>query len=85
MGTHMKTTLDISDPLFREAKATARREGTTVRAIVERGLRLVLEERRKPMSFKLRDASVKGRGLQPKAAGMSWEQLRALGYEGRGG
>jgi hypothetical protein len=81
---HMKTTLDISDPLFKQAKATARREGTTVRALVERGLRLVLGERRTGPGFRLRDAAVQGKGLQREAAQLSWDQLRMLTYEGHG-
>lgn len=90
MGTHilavagMKTTLDISDPLFKEAKAVAKREATTIRALVERGLRLALEERKAGKPFKLRNAAVGGHGLQPEASNLTWEQIRARSYEGRG-
>jgi len=80
----MKTTLDISDPLLKEARAMARRDSTTIRALVERGLRLALAERRSGKPFRLRNASVSGSGLQADASRLSWEQLRALAYEGRG-
>lgn len=81
----MKTTLDIADPLLTQAKALARREDITLRAIVERGLKLALAEHRERSAFRLRDASVGGKGLHPEAAALDWERLRALGYEGRGG
>jgi hypothetical protein len=86
MALHVKTTLEIASPLLKEAKAIARSEGTTVRAIVERGLQLVLSERRGgKRPFKLPDASVAGKGLHPEASGRSWDELRARSYEGRGG
>lgn len=81
----MKTTLDIADPLLKEAKLAARTEGTTVRALVERGLRLVLSQRRLTRSFELQNASVGGNGLHPSATGRSWDDLRDRSYEGRGG
>jgi hypothetical protein len=81
----MKTTVEISDALLKAARQTARRDGTTVRSLVEHGLRLALEERRKTPAFRLRDASVDGNGLQPGADGLSWEQLRSLAYGEREG
>ena len=62
----------------------ALREGRTVRALVEEGLRRVLAERKRTRVFRLRKASFKGKGLQPHVAGASWDQIRDTAYEGRG-
>jgi len=84
MGTHMKTTIEISDKLLQRAKALAQREGTTLRALVEAGLRVVLKEQRTPARFTLRDASFGGQGLAPELEGASWDRIRDSIYEGRG-
>ena len=81
----MKTTLDLSDPLLREARKVAARERTTLRALVEQGLRQVVAEKQRKRTFHLRKASFKGRGLRPDLADAGWERLRDLAYEGRGG
>jgi hypothetical protein len=82
----MKTTLDISDPLLREARKLAARERTTLRALVEQGLRHVVAEKQKRKApFRLRRAGFKGRGLRPELADAGWDQLRERAYEGRGG
>ncbi len=85
MVTHMKTTIEIADPLFLSAKAIAAREKTTVRALVEQGLRHVVESMKQPEKFRLRRASFRGNGLQPQVQDGSWETIRELLYEGRGG
>jgi hypothetical protein len=83
----MKTTIDIADPILDEARKLAARQGTTLRSLVERGLRHVLDqETKEKRPFKLRDASVKGGGwLRPELQDASWDDLRALIYSGRGG
>jgi hypothetical protein len=81
----MKTTIDIADALLSEARRVAARHGTTVKALVEQGLRQVLSERKRGAAFKLRKATFKGRGLQPGVKEATWEKIRELAYEGRGG
>jgi hypothetical protein len=81
----MKTTIEISDALLKEARKAAAREGVTLRTLVERGLHRVVAETRSSAPFKLRRASFKGRGLQAEQREASWEKLRDLAYEGRGG
>jgi len=80
----MKTTVEISDLLLDEARRVASREGRTVRALVEEGLRRVVAERKRAHVFHLRKATFKGKGLQPHVAGASWEQIRDTAYKGRG-
>lgn len=84
MVIHMKTTVEIADSLLRAAKKLAARERTTVRALVEEGLRRVVAERKERTSFSLRRATFQGNGLQPEVREGSWERIRDLAYEGRG-
>jgi len=81
MGTHMKTTIEISDAILEKAKAVAAREGTTVRALVEDGLRQVLRNRRGAVAFRLRDASVSGNGLRPEFRDAGWDRVRDALYD----
>lgn len=81
----MKTTVEIPDALLEEARRLATREGTTVRALMEEGLRRVIAERERRGAFRLRKASFKGDGLQPHVADSPWERIRDMAYEGRGG
>ena len=85
MASNMKTTIHIPDSLIEEARRLAHRERTTLKALVEQGLRRVLAERKRRNGFRLRKATFNGQGLQPHVAGASWEQIRELSYEGRGG
>ena len=81
MVTHMKTTIELPDELLRQAKAAAREQGTTLRHLVETGLRLVLQRQGKVTTFELREASFGGDGLQPEFADGSWERIRSAIYE----
>ena len=80
----MKTTIEIADELARMAKAHAARENITLRALIEHGLRLALRSDGDGGRFKLRDASVGDRGLQPPFRDADWARMRDAVYEDRG-
>ncbi len=77
----MKTTIDIPDALLDEVRRVASREGTSVKTLVEQGLRQVISERNRHRPFRLRKASFKGRGLGAEAKRAGWKRLRELAYE----
>jgi hypothetical protein len=79
----MKTTVDLPEALVREAQEVARSEGTTLRTLVEDGLRAALERRRQGSGFHLPDASVDGNGLRPEFRAAGWDDLRAATYGDR--
>ena len=81
----MKTTIDIADPLLRKAQKIAARERTTLRALVEQGLRKIIAERKTARPSRLRKVTFKGQGLVPELRDADWEKIRDLAYEGRGG
>ena len=81
----MKKTVHINDSLLEEARNIANQERTNIKALIEEGLRRTIEERKKRRAFQLRKATFKGKGLQPEARGTSWEKIREMSYEGRGG
>lgn len=81
----MKTTIELPNALVRAAKEIAAREGTTLRALAEAGLRLVLEERAQRPPFSLRDASFAGRGLRDEFRDVGWDAVRRAAYDERGG
>ena len=76
----MKTTLDIHDELLARAKRHARETGRPLRALVEEGLRRVLEPSPRPPRYSLPDL----RAGDPDAADplerYSWPELRELIY-----
>lgn len=82
MVSRMKTTVEITDELLERAKEVARRERTTLRSLVEEGLRLTLDRKNDHGAFRLRDASVGGRGLTPEFQGAAWERIRDTAYGG---
>lgn len=84
MSTHMKTTVEIPDDLMKKAKALAAKRGTSLRAIIERGIRSTLNEERRGVHFELPDRSVNGKGLQAGFKRGEWADIRNAVYSGRG-
>ncbi len=80
----MKTTVEIAEDLFARTREVAQREGTTLRALIEEGLRTALARRERRASYQWPDLSVTGEGLSPEMAEGSWETLRDRIYAGRG-
>jgi hypothetical protein len=80
----MKTTVEISDPLLREVRELAARQGVTLRTLMELGLHRVIADAQRGAPFKLRRASFKGKGRQAELSEASWDTLRDLAYAGRG-
>ena len=66
MASHMKTTIELPDELLIAAKKRAAETRTTLRRILERGLRRELEGRSsaRPRGHKIRWVTAKG-GLPP--------------------
>ena len=72
----MKTTIEIQDELLERSKRLARQEGTTLGAVIEKGLQLALRartgKRRQPFALK----PFAGDGLNPEFEYASWELIR---------
>jgi putative antitoxin of VapBC-like toxin-antitoxin system len=83
MVSSMKTTVELPDELLREAQRIVRDEGTTLKSLLEEGLRAAIARHRSGSEFVLRDASVSGRGLQPGAQNASWADIREIIYGDR--
>jgi hypothetical protein len=79
----MKTTVEIQDQLFLRAQRKARREGRTMRSLIEEGLRRSLEADQVAERYQLPDHSVGERGGPNPLASMSWVELLDEIYGGR--
>lgn len=81
MGANIKTTVEISDAVLTAVRELARREQTTVKALIERGLRHELAKAEQKPTFHLRRASFGGQGLRQDNPDARWDRLRELSYE----
>jgi hypothetical protein len=79
----MKTTVEIPDALLERARRHARRTGRPVRALIEEGLRRVLEHGQEKAAYRLPERSVGAPGGPNPLESLSWQDLRDAIYGGR--
>ena len=80
----VKTTVDVHDELLKRAKRHARETGQTLRAVIEEGLRLVLEKP-PPTGYKLPDLRVGNPGDPNPLEHLTWDEMLELMYGDRSG
>jgi hypothetical protein len=82
MVPHMKTTVEIEDHLFERAKREALRRKTTLRRLIEEGLRAELARgKSNAKRYVMRDVSVGG-GLLPGVGPWNWFELSERPWTG---
>lgn len=79
----MKTTVELPDTLLERAKRHARKTGRPLRALIEEGVRRVLDDPAGAPPFRLPDRSVGELGGRNPLASYSWSDLRDEIYGGR--
>lgn len=82
----MKTTIEIADDLFERAQHLARKKKTTLRALTEEGLRLVLAGKHQVRSKQLPPLVTFGEeGPTEECKNWDWDSINSEIYRGRGG
>lgn len=81
----MKTTIEIADDLLARAQRLARKQRTTLRALTEEGLRLVLARKQsdRPEEFPPL-VTFNGGGITAEFKDWNWDKIRDEIYYGRG-
>jgi hypothetical protein len=72
----MKTTVEIQTALLERAKRHARQAGKPLRALIEEGLRRVLDDEEQPVQYRLPDRSVGEPGGANPLESLTWQDLR---------
>ncbi len=80
----MKTTIELPDDLLERSKALARRENSSLRALIEEGLHLALRARSRKAEGSFSVRPFKGNGLTPEFASARWDTIRDEIYRDRG-
>lgn len=79
----MKTTVELPDDLLARGKAVARRENSTLKALIEEGLRMALQARARKRTAPFAVQPFQGDGLSAEFAGAGWERIRDEIYRDR--
>lgn len=77
----VKTTVEISDALLRQAKRVAANEGIPVRELIEQGLRHALALHERPRKSGFRQVVFHGSGLTPEFEKARWDKFREAAYQ----
>ena len=77
----VRVTVNLAQALVMEAKRRAAEKGVALDDLIEAGLRRALNDPHAHKPFRLRKASVGGKGPVP---GMDWPRIREEIYRGRG-
>lgn len=80
---HVKATVDIQDALLQRAKRLALESGSTLGAVLEEGIRYMLERSERVEPYRMLDRSVGDPADADPLAQLSWHELRDEIY-GRG-
>jgi hypothetical protein len=76
----VKTTAKVLERLFADAGAMAKRQGTTLRQMIDDRRAAIAQYRGRSPRFHLRDGSFSGEGPKPK---LGWSEIKRMIYEGR--
>ncbi len=80
----MKTTIELPDDLLERSKSVARRENSTLEALIEEGLRLALRARTRKRASPFAVQPFEGDGLPQEVAAAGWDQIRDEIHRDRG-
>lgn len=76
----MKTTVEISDDLLKRSQQVAKKEGTSLRALLEEGLRLALRSRQTRQRHQFQFPAFGKGGLNEEFRDASWDTIREAIY-----
>jgi hypothetical protein len=80
----VKTTIELPEDLLERSKRLARKEGSTLRALIEEGLRLAIRAREQRPRKPFRLQTFGGDGLTAEFRDAGWERIRDEIYRDRG-